>query len=143
MGGLTQFCEEQLNQVVSTHRELRGDRQPQDGGAGGDGRLHRLALPAPLRLAHRPKVHRDLTLIRKIRDRFARDFGAVSFASSDVAAQCGELWFPRNVRGYGEESGPKDPRGQFVFTVLLIFNLLITEMRDNKPDLRTSRFFST
>ena len=90
-----------------------------------------------------PKVHRDLTLIGRIRDRFARDLGAVSFASSDVATQCGELWFPRNVRGYGEESGPKEPRGQFVFTVLLIFNLLVTEMRDNMPELRTSRFFST
>ena len=43
--------------ALPAHRELRRHRQPAHGRAGGDGRLHRLALPAALRFPERLRRH--------------------------------------------------------------------------------------
>jgi hypothetical protein len=86
------------------------------------------------------RSHRELNLIRRIRNKFAHHFGAISFTTPDITSQCSELWLPRNILDYGEATGPTDPREQYVRAVLLIFHLLWTEMKDNRPELREPRY---
>jgi mannitol operon repressor len=82
------------------------------------------------------QVYRELTLIRKIRNEFAHEYGAIGFQTPAIKSRCAELWIPQNILNYGEAAPPTDPREQFMRAVLTIFHLLLTEMDENRPDLR-------
>ena len=74
-----------------------------------------------------PRTRRDLHLIRRIRNDFAHVFDPLTFESEHIKNRCDELWLPVNVLWSGTEP-PKQPREKFLDAVMLIFNLLHTEI---------------
>lgn len=134
------FLEARLEEAIRSR--LVGTGEPVDALFQGDAPLATFRAKIDMGFAvglYAQKIHRDLNLIRKIRNKFAHQFGAIAFSTPDIASQCSELWLPKNILNYGEESGPTDPREQYVRTLLMVFHAVLTEMKDNKPELREPR----
>jgi mannitol repressor len=55
----------------------------------------------------------DLCLMRDIRNAFAHSAEAFEFDREDIAARCGQLWYPRTIR-LGKRPMPETPRESFV-----------------------------
>ena len=64
-----------------------------------------------------PSQHRDLDLIRRIRNKFAHDLHGVSFTSPSIASRCAEL---AGCNVIGNALGDMGPRSRFVVTVAML-----------------------
>ena len=84
-------------------------------------------------------THRDLTLMRKIRNEFAHHFGAISFGTPSIRSQCSEIWICQTYKEYKKVSGPTDPREQYLQAVLMIFHLLVTELDERRNGRSTPK----
>jgi hypothetical protein len=132
------FLEARLEEAIRTR--LVGVGEPTDLLFRGDAPLATLKAKIDLGFAlglFGSKVHRDLNLLRKIRNKFAHNYTLVSFESADIQSQCSEFWLAANIQGAPE---PNNARGRFVKTLLLAFHLLMTEMKDNAPQLNQPKF---
>jgi hypothetical protein len=74
-----------------------------------------------------PKTHRDLTLIRKIRNLFAhrmaladstKSISEATFDSPEIASRCDEL---ETIRAFSKKKGGHPRRASFVFSAEMIF----------------------
>lgn len=72
------------------------------------------------------ETHRDLNLLRKIRNEFAHAHGPVTFADAAVKARCSELQIPKGL------DFRVAPRDQFLFAASMLALRLEYYRRDSK-----------
>ena len=75
------------------------------------------------------KTHRELNLIRKIRNEFAHFVKPLNFDSPKIANQCRELWFPKVVEINGQPLAPQDARAQYLRSINILNSLLWETVR--------------
>lgn len=64
--------------------------------------------------------HRDLNLIRKIRNDFAHFEAPLDFTSPSVTNRCAELWLPKSVEINNQPLSPVGARAQYVRAVNIL-----------------------
>ena len=74
------------------------------------------------------RSHRDLHLVRKIRNKFAHTLEPTGFNTESISHWCAELWLPQNVLEMGRDTPPSEPRAQYLSAVNILNSLIWSEM---------------
>ena len=118
--------EESLTEAIRA--QFAPGHQPQDDLLSGSGPAATFSAKSDLAFALGligPKTYRDLTLVRKIRNRFAHELEALSFEDQTVANRCTELHWPSTLQWYdGGSKTPAGPRMQYLIAITEIMRRL-------------------
>lgn len=86
-------------------------------------------------------TRRDLHLIRKIRNDFAHLVEPMSFDTDSIANRCREIKISATILWLGAKDFPSEPRDMYYTALMLIFNLLGSEItQSNYPSPKPALF---
>jgi len=72
--------------------------------------------------------HKDLHIIRKIRNKFAHRIEPLTFTIQSISDQCNALWLPKNVLEMGNSEPPTTPRHQYLRAINILNGLIWSEI---------------
>jgi DNA-binding MltR family transcriptional regulator len=81
----------------------------------------------------------DAHSIRKIRNEFAHTADPLGFNDLAIATKCADLWLPANILWFGATTPPQEPRDQYITATVMLWNLIQSEMGQNKTVLEPAR----